>query len=148
MGKKRLRDMTWDDYGISKNRYKELKAFCLQYDEKKSRIQYGAGKSPAIGECASPNSGFKESPVERQAIQNSVYLRDIHMIEEAAIMADPSIWKYLLRSATRGLSYEYIEYDDELGKIPMCRKDFYGVRKLFFSILNEIQMDHKWSVKT
>ena len=41
MLEKRLRDMTWDDYGISKNRYKELKAFCLQYDEKKSKIKYG-----------------------------------------------------------------------------------------------------------
>ena len=30
MEKKRLRDMTWDDYGISRNRYKELKAFCQQ----------------------------------------------------------------------------------------------------------------------
>lgn len=28
---KRLRDMTWEDYGISKNRYDELRAFCLQY---------------------------------------------------------------------------------------------------------------------
>lgn len=148
MGKKRLRDMTWDDYGISKNRYKELKAFCMQYDEKKSRIQYGTGKSPTIGESALPNGGFKESAVERQAIQNSVHLRDIHMIEEAAIMADPGVWKYLLRSVTRGLSYECIEYDDELGRIPMCRSDFYGTRRKFYSILNIMKLDHKRSMKT
>ena len=35
--KKRLRDMTWDDYGISRHRYQELKAFCLQYYEKRGK---------------------------------------------------------------------------------------------------------------
>ena len=145
MGKKRLRDMTWDDYGISKNRYKELKAFCLQYDEKKSKVRYGVSSVQSNG---TPSGNFRESPVEKQAIENSVFLRDIRMIEEAAIRADPGVWKYILRSVTRGLSYEYIEYDEELGRIPMCSKDFYGTRKLFYSILNDIQLDQKLTVKT
>ena len=68
MGKKRLRDMTWEDYGISKNRYKELRAFCLQYDEKKSRVRYGVSSIQSDGV---PGSNFKESPVERQAIENN-----------------------------------------------------------------------------
>lgn len=145
MGKKRLRDMTWDDYGISKNRYRELKAFCLQYDEKKSKVRYGI---PAVQSDGIPSGNFKQSQVEKQAIENSAFLRDIRMIEEAAIKADPGVWKYILRSVTQGLSYEYIEYDEELGKIPMCRRDFYGTRKLFYSILNDIQLDHKSTVKT
>ena len=145
MGKKRLRDMTWEDYGISKNRYKELRAFCLQYDEKKSRVRYGVSSIQSDGV---PGSNFKESPVERQAIENNALLSDIRMIEEAAIRADPGIWKYILRSVTQGLSYEFIEYDEELGKIPMCRRDFYGTRKLSYSILNDIQLDHKSTVKT
>lgn len=137
MGKKRLRDMTWDDYGISKNRYKELKAFCLQYDEKKSKVRYGI---PAVQSDGIPGGNFKESRVERRAIENSAFLRDIRMIEEAAIRADPGVWKYILRSVTQGLSYEYIEYDEELGKIPMCRKDFYGVKRKFFSVLNGLKI--------
>lgn len=145
MGKKRLRDMTWDDYGISKNRYKELKAFCLQYDEKKSQVRYGV---PSVQSDGVPGSNFKKSPVERQAIENNAFLGDIRMIEEAAIRADPGIWKYILRSVTQGLSYEFIEYDEELGKISMCRSDFYGTRKLFFSILDKIQLEQKLTVKT
>lgn len=137
MGKKRLRDMTWDDYGISKNRYKELKAFCLQYDEKKSRIQYGTSKSPVVGEGVSSSGYAKESPVEKQAIQNSVYLRDIHMIEEAAVMANPEIWRHMLKSVTQDLPYEYVEYDEELGRIIVGRTDFYAYRKLFYHCLNE-----------
>ena len=41
MGKKRLRDMTWDDYGISKNRYKELKRSVCSM--RKRRKRYGTG---------------------------------------------------------------------------------------------------------
>ncbi len=145
MGKKRLRDMTWDDYRISKNRYRELRAFCLQYDEKKSKVRYGI---PAVQSDGIPSGNFKQSQVEKQAIENSAFLRDIRMIEEAAIKADPGVWKYILRSVTQGLSYEYIEYDEELGKIPMCSKDFYGTRKLFYSILDKIQLDQKSTVKT
>lgn len=79
---KRLRDMTWEDYGISKNRYKELKAFCLQYDEKKSKIKYGISAMQYDGQPKAHNTG---SQVENQAIENDIYKRDCAMIEEAAI---------------------------------------------------------------
>lgn len=141
---KRLRDMTWDDYGISKNRYKELKAFCLQYDEKKEKIQYGM--SATVQDGMPKGSISIKSPVEQQAIDNITYLKDIRMIEEAAVRANPGIWKYTLRSVTQGLSYEFVEYDPELGKIPMCRADFYGTRKLFYKILDELKLEHKLSV--
>lgn len=141
---KRLRDMTWDDYGISKNRYKELKAFCLQYDEKKEKIQYGMNASVQDG---MPKGGLStKSPVEQQAIDNITYSKDIRMIEEAAVRANSEIWRYILRSVTAGLPYEFVEYDEELGKIPMCRKDFYATRKLFYKILNELKLDHKLNV--
>lgn len=142
--KKRLRDMTWDDYGISKHRYQELKAFCLQYDEKKEKIQYGM---KGMRQDGMPGGGpSTESPVEQQALDNVAYIKDIRMIEEAAVRANPGIWKYILRSVTQGLPYENVEYDSELGKIPMCRADFYGTRKLFYKILDELKLEHKLSV--
>lgn len=148
MGKKRLRDMTWDDYGISKNRYKELKAFCLQYDEKKSRIQYGMKKSPAAGEGALPGGGAAGSPVERQAIENEAHARDCRMVEEAAIRANPGIWKQLLKSVTQDLPYEYVEYDEESRRIMVGKTDFYAYRRLFYYYLDRIKIGDKWSVET
>lgn len=140
--KKRLRDMTWEDYGISKYRYKELKAFCQQYDEKKNKIQYGL---PSAKQDGMPRgSGPAGSPVEQQAIENTLYMRDIRMIEEAAVETDPVVWKYILKSVTQDLKYEYIQYDRELGKIPMCRSDFYGTRKLFYHNLDKIKK-RNWS---
>lgn len=140
---KRLRDMTWEDYKITKNRYKELKAFCMQYDEKKSKIKYGIS---AMRYDEQPKGRSTASQVENQAIDNEIYKKDCAMIEEAAIRTNPEIWKYILKSVTLGLSYEDIEYDEERGKIPMCRRDFYGNRKKFYAILNELKMDHKLTV--
>ena len=137
---KRLRDMTWEDYGISKNRYAELKAFCLQYEEKKSKIKYGISAVQYDGQPKAHNAG---SQTERQAMDNVIYTKDCAMIEEAAIRANPEIWRYIVKSVTLGLSYEFVEYDNEQGKIPMCRRDFYGTRKKFYAILNEMKLDHK-----
>lgn len=137
---KRLRDMTWEDYGISKNRYAELKAFCLQYEEKKSKIKYGISAAQYDGQPKAHTTG---SQTERQAMDNVIYMKDCAMIEEAAIRTNPEIWRYIVKSVTLGLSYEFIEYDNEQGKIPMCRRDFYGTRKKFYAILNEMKLDHK-----
>ena len=107
---KRLRDMTWEDYGISKNRYAELKAFCLQYEEKKSKIKYGISSAQYDGQPKVHNTG---SQTERQAMDNVIYMKDCAMIEEAAIRANPEIWRYIVKSVTLGLSYEFVEYDNE-----------------------------------
>lgn len=144
MKQKRIRDMTWDDYGISKNRYKELRAFCLQYDEKKAKIKYGISSLKYGG---APGASYPGSPTEAQAISNIANEKDCRMIEEAAKRADPDVWRYILKSVTQGLSYEFVQWDSDLGKIPMCGKEFYGVRKLFYSILDKMQMDQKRSVK-
>lgn len=136
--KKRLRDMTWEDYGISKYRYKELKAFCQQYDEKKNKIQYGL---PSAKQDGMPRgSGPVGSPVEQQAIENTLYMRDIRMIEEAAVQTNPAIWKYILKSVTQDLSYEFVMYDAELGRISVGQTEFYAYRKLFYHYLNKLKL--------
>lgn len=136
--KKRLRDMSWDDYGISKNRYKELKAFCQQYDEKKNKIQYGL---PSVKQDDMPRgSRSTESLVEQQAIENAIYLRDIRIIEEAAVKTNPTIWKYILKSVTQDLAYEFIIHDAEQGRIPMGQTDFYAYRKLFYHYLDKLKL--------
>ena len=77
MGKKRLREMTWDDYGISKHRYDELKSFCLQYDEKKSKISRDVGSMNYDG---MPKGNYKGNPLESKAIRNVMYQKDCEMI--------------------------------------------------------------------
>ena len=133
MVRKRLRDMTWNDYGISCYRYRELKNFCLQYKEKREQIQYGLvshGDSHV-------RSGRIGRPTENQAINNGPYARDCIMIENAAVEASREIAPWILASVTEGLSYEELDLHPELGRVPICRQDFYGVRRLFYSILHK-----------
>lgn len=42
---------------------------------------------------------------------------------------------YLLKSVTDDLSYEYLEFDDTLGRIPVGKTDFYGYRRKFYACL-------------
>lgn len=139
MGKK-LRDMTWDDYGISKHRYAELKAFCLQYDEKKSKISRGIG---AMNYDGMPKGNFKTNPLEDKAIRNVTYQKDCEMIKQAAIAASPDIFQYIIKSVTNDLSYQFIEYDETLGRIPVGINEFYGYRRLFYYYLDKLQIGDK-----
>ena len=133
MANKRLRDMTWDDYGISRYRYRELKNFCLQYPEKKEKISYGlVSHEPAEG-----LSGRIGRPTESQAVHNEHYSKDVMMIEQAATAASPDIYPWILASVTEDLNYKELIGHTSLGPVPMCEKDFYGVRRLFYSILDK-----------
>lgn len=138
--KKRLRDMTWDDYGISRNRYKELQAFCLQYDEKKSKINRGVN---AVTNDGMPKGNFKKNTLEMNAIRNVIYQRDCEMIEQAAVAASSEIYPYIIKSATNDLSFPYIEYDEKLGRIPVGKTEFYGYRRLFYHYLDLIKSGDK-----
>lgn len=142
MGKKRIREYSWDDYGISTFRYRELKNFCLQYDEKKSKIRYGLN---AVVNDGMPKGSCMGNPTERIALENAENEKDCRMIEEAAVAANPGIWKYILKSVTNDLPYEWIEYDEEQGRIPVCRTDFYGYRRLFFKNLHFLKIGYKLS---
>lgn len=141
MESKRLRDTTWEDYGISKFRYRELKNFCLQYEEKKKKINRGMSSPKHDGMPG--GSRCIKSPVENQAIENVMNLKDIRMIEEAAVAADPTVWCFLIKSVTQDMPYEYIQYNETGEKIPMCRNDFYGTRRYFFFILHKLKLGYK-----
>ena len=137
---KRLREMTWDDYGISRHRYKELQAFCLQYDEKKSKINRDVGGMSYDG---MPRGSSKGDSLEKNAIQNVNYENDCKMIEQAAIAAAPDIYPYIIKSVTNDLSYQYIEYDPEFGRIPVGINEFYGYRRLFYHFLDLLKIGDK-----
>lgn len=94
-------------YEISKNRYMELRALCLQYDEL------------AMTLFSTPEQQAKAWPKVRR-------------IEDAAMQAadgcDP-LYKCLLESVTRGKAYQHL-------KAPCGRATFYTMRKRFFYLLD------------
>lgn len=140
MDKKSLRRKTWDDYGISKHRYEELKAFCLQYEEKKAKINRGItnGKNDGM-----PRSNYRENQLENTAIRNTMYQKDCEMIEQAAVAASPEIYQYIIKSVTNDLSYRFVEYDEKNGRISVGINEFYAYRRLFYYYLDKLKNGDK-----
>lgn len=116
----RLRNISWEDYGISKERYRELRYFCLQYKEKRKK------------------AGMPGEPKKEKL------LKDVRIIEEAAMWAASisgynKAWHLILRSVTEDIGYDLIlaKYDF----VPYTKTDFYAVRRAFFHRLNVLQDD-------
>lgn len=140
---KRVRNLSWKDYGMSKNLQDELKAFCLQYDEKKQRIIHSF-QEDEYKKCgrgvALPVS------TEHRIAEKDRLKYDCEMIEEAAEFTSKELAPYLLKCVTKDLTYELLEYDKELGRIPVGKTDFYGYRRRFFYFLHKIKIGDDMNV--
>lgn len=106
-----FRAKSWKDYGISKNRYRELKYFSLQYEQKRK-----AGRSDPLAN------------------------EDARFIREAAKAAArlggyPEGWMQVMTCVTEGRPYQnlILHYDP----VYWCERDFYDVRRAYFALLDE-----------
>lgn len=121
-------------YWISRQRYYELKHFCLQYCEWKKALEDISvyprlemdGEYVMIGEVA--------KPVEECVELRERYLARMRIIEEAAKKADPDLEAYILIGVTEGVSYDYLYSRLE---IPCCKDTYYDRYRRFFWILDQ-----------
>jgi len=146
----KLRSLTWDDYGISRERYRELQHFCRQYSEKKKKAadatDYGSMTGfftyDRVGGKSSGPSNPIESAVIRGIMLQEKYLKDVKMIDEAAAWAASiggysKAWNIILWSVTRGVGYDKLLARYEF--VPWSLPDFYAVRRAFFARLDDLQ---------
>lgn len=84
---------SWNDYGISRERYRELKSVC--------RLK------------------------EYTALVRSV-----------AHTTDEEIAEFIILSVTQNRSFDRLEFDRKLGRIPCGRTDFYAIRRRFYYLLD------------
>lgn len=61
----------------------------------------------------------------------------IEEIKKAAGRTNRDIAEYLIKSVTEGKSYDTLEFDNKLGRIPCGRTDFYAFRRLFYFYLKQ-----------
>ena len=122
------RDLKLLDYDISDNRYRELKYFCRQYNEKQKKLR-------TITELASPQFGTKRGGALSDrtaniAIKKAQLEGELKIIEQSAIEADGELYGYVLENVTDGVPYEYLD-------LPTSRSSFYALRRRFFYILDK-----------
>lgn len=124
-------------YWIEKNRYYELKYFCLQYQTWKRRYEELDGFSGrSIDEIVYSRLNNIANPTHRTAEERSLCLERLEVIEKAAIKADPYLASYILKAVTEGLSYTYLKSRLE---IPCSRDTYYDRYRRFFWLLNNLR---------
>lgn len=109
----RKRQLNLQRYGMSEQRYSELKLFCFQYPKWEKALK----NTHRLSEDAL-----------------SDYLQKVGYIQEAlekAIATDQYIYGEMLRSITMGIKY------DDLN-IPVARTVFFQIRTAFFVNLDRI----------
>lgn len=125
-----------NDYWISKERYYELKHFCLQYrDWQKVLIALDGLNRNNLPKFFT-STKYEESPVELEVIAREHYNHLISMVEEAAHRADNDIYKYLLLAVVDNISCASLiaKYD-----MPCGKDKFYNSYRKFFWYLSQIR---------
>lgn len=124
------KDLNLEKYKISKYRYRELKYFCLQYDEKKQRLAALRGLE-AVTYSSEPHGRGISDPTAAKAERAQQLARDVELIEQTAMEVDSANYRSLLANVTSAnLPYEYLS--------PACgRRQFYEDRRKFFYLLDE-----------
>ena len=113
------RDLSLEKYGITRANYRELKNFCLQYPEWKSRLRYNAVSAAGSG-----------GQTDEQAMDNIRYLDKMQIVEDTAQEADPQLAPYILKAVTCGLAYDSLS-------VPAGINQFYAARRKFFYLLSK-----------
>lgn len=117
---------------ISEERYSELKAMARRYDElKKLDGQWRRGE---LDKEYSGNTVWHghSDPTAREGVRLAAnpFAQKVAMIEQAAILADAEICRWVLRNVTQGVAYEKLN--------PPCdRNRFFRARRKFFVELHK-----------
>lgn len=127
---------TRSPYYVEKNRYLELKYFCLQYPSWKAA--YASFDSLVQGSTEAEGHMQKEfqDPVGNAVLQREFYCDRIAMLEQVAYETDPVIGDYILKGVTLGLSYEIL---NAAKRVPCCRQVYYELYRRFFWLLDKVR---------
>ena len=123
-------------YELSKNRYYEMYYYALQYNEWKDELKYKYDTSKAINYSDMPKANsINGSPTEDTAIKCAELQHKIEMIENAAKISDPELYKYILKGVTNSdISYNYLS---TVMNIPCSANTYYDRRRKFYWILSQ-----------
>jgi len=117
-------------YGLSRNRYMELKYFCQQYYEWKEELKKLSYDLKSYALDGLPKGSNINKPTELLATQKANLERKIELVEQSAKKANTVIYQELLQNVVQGIPYRYLN-------VPYSRSHFFRLKSLFFSILDE-----------
>lgn len=123
-------------HSISRYAYAELRAFCRQYSEKKSKAAALADvSSPAL--TGMPHATGTSDPVSRAVERRERLLRDCNMIEQAAaVPSNGAYYHALILNCCHGIGYIYMDP----AILPTANRNaFFRARREFYWLLHQIR---------
>ena len=134
MAKERV--ATLNKWGVTKDRYYELKYICRQYNHYKRTVKLMeeeiAGGFNDLTLSDMPRGTVTSDQTAERAIRLAKATRArerLTAIQRAAMEAEQGIYKQILRNVTQGTPYEHM-------KVPCGRRYFFDARRRFFWILD------------
>ena len=120
-----------DKYGISKEATDELRAFCLQYPEKKAKVQDILSIKTNALAPKFKKSGFSDPTAKAEEIAEK-YLADIELIEKTAQEVDEFLAPWIIKNVTQDVAvWKLIEIEN----MPASRDVFTLKRRQFYCLL-------------
>lgn len=126
-----------NDHWIDRNRYYELKYFCLQYPGWKKEYASLDGYSNHSYDLVPVSKESAPNPTLKYVERRSLYFERMKMVEQTAIDTDPYLASYILKAVTEGLSYTQLNSRLE---IPCSRDTYYKRYRRFFWLLNQARI--------
>jgi len=121
--------------GISRERYNELRAFCLQYPEWKSMASSLIGVGAQNYNPQPHAEGTVSDPVARLAEKRETLLKKIDLVEGVARKTGSGAWySALIQNCCMGIALEYI---DPVLMPTSHRNEFYRRRREFYVRLDQ-----------
>ena len=127
----RIYNLRLEKYGISKEASNELRAFCLQYPEKKAKVQDILSLKANSLEPKVKKSGFSDPTAKAEEIAEK-YLADIELIEKTAQEVDEFLAPWIIKSVTQDVPAWKLA---QLENMPANINDFALKRRQFYCLL-------------
>lgn len=131
-----MNSKAYKTYYISENAYRELKYFCLRYNEMKAQLEACHQIKAVRYDNSGTVSTALRNPTEKNALKALQLSKNIEMIDHALELTADEPVRHYLKQAVITPHTSYYSFDD----IPMGRQQFYEMRRKFFYILMTLKM--------
>ena len=123
---------------IPRQRYYELKHFCMQYPDWKAQIRVFDGIQHQAEYTDMPKAAPNKNsdPTAKNAEKREKLQVKIDMVEHAAVWAGADLSNYILKGITEGITYSILQCRL---RIPCNRNEYYDRYRKFFWILDQLR---------
>lgn len=124
-------------YWIERQRYYELKHFCLQYPQWKKAYMALDGYSRTVDKLSTPEKHkIPGNPTADCVEARAFYLDRMQLLERTATNTDEYLASYILKGVTEGVSYDYL---NTRLNIPCSKDTYYDRYRKFFWLLDSLR---------